>query len=102
MFYSHSIDNEKFGLFVLFLNHILKGDKKFEAPVNSVLIETRALAMGEKDVYSINRDTFSIVVYLNKCDRDFFGNLPNTQSFEPKVYDHVFDLLNKQRPISIV
>ena len=101
MFHSHSIENEKFSLFVLFLNHLLHGDKKYEDPVNDVLKEARALAKGEKDFYTIKRDTFPIVVYLSKQDKTFFEDLPNTTSFDNQVYSHVFSLLDKQRPISI-
>ncbi|HRH03409.1 MAG TPA: hypothetical protein PLN13_09310 [Bacteroidia bacterium] len=102
MLHSHSVENEKFGLFILFLNHLLSGEKKYEETINNVLIETRALVKGEKDVYTVNRDTFPIIIYLSKRNKTFFESLPNTKSFDKQVYTDLFSLLDRQRPISII
>ena len=100
MLYSHSIENEKFSLYLLFLNHVIEGDKNYKEPVDHVILETCALAKGTKNLYSIDRDSFPIVVYLQTHAAKFFKTLnPDPLAFSSETYKRVSEILSEQHPL---
>lgn len=95
MYYSHSLEDNKFDFFVSFLGYILKGDNRYKALVQPILKDAQDLANGNKDFYTIDRDTFPIVVYLVEKERDYFRGL-NLETLSIDNYNHILQLVNER------
>jgi len=99
MLYSHSIEDEKFDLFKLFLKHILEGENDYKESVNYVIEQTHDLITGSKDYYSIDRDNYSIIVYLSKKAPEYFETIKSTDLTD-EDYDKILRIIDQQRFIS--
>lgn len=75
MLYSHTIEDNKLSVFTLFLNKLISGDDRYKATVDKVLSDTHNLATGDKDLYQIDKDKFSIIIYLKSTHEDYFKEL---------------------------
>lgn len=99
MLYSHNLENEKLSLFTLFLDRAAKGESKYAPIVNEVISETHKFATGEKNLYTINRDSLNIVLLLAELERDYFLSL-NTkpENYTADTYNHVIGLISQKQP----
>lgn len=99
MLYSHNLENEKFDLFMLFLNKLINGESKYKKIVDDVIEEAALLANNSKDLYDINRENYSLIVYLKSKDSDFFKSL-DIKEINNDNYKKILTILEHQRPIS--
>lgn len=90
---SISMANDKSELLQLFIQQILKGDKSYAKSVNNVIIDTHDLVTGKKDIYTINRVNFPIVIYLSENFSDVFKNL-DVDNISNHHYQKLIDILN--------
>ncbi len=95
MLYSHSLEDDKLNLFVLFLNHLLKGNEKYKTTVDEVISEAHDLAVDKKNLYSIDRSLYQIIVFLKNKEPEFFADL-DTNSLDKTVYQKVFDIIKSK------
>ena len=96
MYHSHSYQDAAFDLFVTFLINAKEGDQKYIAMVQPVIGEAHELAVGLKNYYNIDRDNYSIILYLVESDMDYFKNL-NAQQLKEDDYEHILTIANSQR-----
>jgi len=94
MLYSHSIEVNKLSLFTFFLNKLVSGDNTYKETVDKVLSDTHSLATGNKDLYQIDRDKFSIIIYLKSTHEDYFKEL-DPGKLTKSQYKKVLDYLQK-------
>jgi len=100
MYYSHSAIDDQFNFFISFLTHAINGEKKYEAIVSPIIQDAHGLAIGEKNVYNIDRNNYQIIIYLIDNDFDFLKSV-NIKDITKEDYKHVLDILTKPREISI-
>jgi len=94
MLYSHSIEDNKLSLFTLFLNKLISGDRKYKDTVDRVLLDAHQLALGNKSLYQIDRDKFSIIIYLKTSHEEYFKEL-NPDKLTKTQYRKVLNYLQK-------
>ncbi|HCZ36785.1 MAG TPA: hypothetical protein DHV26_12760 [Cytophagales bacterium] len=94
MLYSHSIEDNKLSLFTLFLNKLISGDIKYKDTVDRVLLDAHQLALGNKSLYQIDRDKFSIIIYLKTSHEEYFKEL-NPDKLTKTQYRKVLNYLQK-------
>lgn len=99
MFYSHTIEDNKIGLFTSFVKSLIEGRQEHKKVVHSVIEEAHALAIGQKDLYTIDRDSYPVVVLLEETAPDFFKTVDSRDADE-KVYQKVLNILSAQRSIN--
>lgn len=75
MFYSYNAEIERTTIFSLFIKKIIEGNDSYIDEVNSVIFNVKEYISGEKDIYSIDRSYFSIIMFLVENNPDFFKNL---------------------------
>lgn len=63
--------------------------------IEAVLIDTKHIAAGEKDIYSARNDYFYLVSYLLSNGKEFLKNLDES-SIGNSTYRQIADLLNKE------
>jgi len=99
MYYSHTIEDNKIGLFTSFVESLIEGRQEHRPIVNHVIKETHDLALGKKNIYTIDRDSYPVVVLLEKRDSDFFKTVdPNNAT--PDLYRKILGILSEQRNYS--
>ncbi|WP_291914874.1 hypothetical protein [Chitinophaga sp. CB10] len=101
MFYSHSLEDNKFDFFVSFLIYIVKGDLSYVNLVTPIIKDAHELANGQKDFYSIDRNNFPIIVHLVETEREYFRAL-NADHLTTDQYQHILNLVSQQREVAVV
>ncbi|KYG84150.1 hypothetical protein AWW67_03290 [Roseivirga seohaensis] len=101
MFYSHTLESSKIGLFHLFLKSLIKGDDSYREDVNNVIKETSSLLNGDKDFYTIDRDRYPIIVYLKKSDPDYFKHI-DINSLNNKDYQYIIEIFERQSNVNLI
>ncbi|GEO05614.1 hypothetical protein AAE02nite_32780 [Adhaeribacter aerolatus] len=99
MYYSHTIEDNKIGLFTSFVKSLIEGRQEYKPVVNNVIEEAHALALGNKTLFNIDRDSYPIVVLLEENDPDFFKTVDSNKADEG-VYQKVLNILTEQKSIS--
>lgn len=85
MIFSHSVEENKFTSFALFLNQLLDGQSKYKSEIDDVLSEVIALAKGTKTLFQVDRDKLPIILYLKNSDPEFFSDI-DIQEITNDVY----------------
>lgn len=99
MLYSQTIEGEQINFFRSMLRHVLNGELEYKNLVNPVIENARALADGTKNYFTVNRDSYHVIVYLAQKDGNFFRQL-NTDQLTAPDYQRVDTLLAEQRQFS--
>jgi len=98
MLYSHSQENEKLNLFTIFLNRAAAGDTGCAPIVNNVLLETHKYAVGEKTLYTVNRDQLHIILLLAGLAKSYFEKLvDNPDKYDRKTYSAVLKIMAQKQ-----
>lgn len=100
MLYSHTIQDEKFNLFKIFISHILEGDEDYKKVVDPVIEQTQKLINGLEDYYTIDRGDYPIIVYLSQKAPELIKNL-STTDLKNKDYKDILKILTEQRELSV-
>ncbi len=99
MLYSHNLDKEKLNLFTLFINKALEGEKAYESIVNDIILEAHLFAVGQKNLYTIHRDSLNIVLLLAELEGEYFSKLPDVPAtYDATTYSKVLEILQKRQP----
>ncbi len=101
MIYSHNVEDDKFSLFTLFVKSLLSGEKKYEGIVNPVLKDAHELAVKEKDVQEIDKDNFSIIIYLERKNPEFIKKI-QPDHISDEEYKTVLSLLEDHSQASFI
>ncbi|MBN8853032.1 MAG: hypothetical protein BGO55_14135 [Sphingobacteriales bacterium 50-39] len=96
MYHSHSYQDEAFDFFVTFLKNAIKGDVTYQQLVLPVITDAHLLATGEKDYFTINRDSYSVITFLVEADTPYFRQL-NTNHLTTADYSQILQYANTQR-----
>jgi hypothetical protein len=96
MLYSKSMDDNKFGLFTLFLNQLIKGETRYKENVDRVILDAHKLAIGKKNLYSVDRDKFSIIVFLQRTNSEYFKKI-DPEHISKNHYKKVLQFLTDQQ-----
>jgi hypothetical protein len=94
MFYSHTVEDSKFNLFTSLLSAVAEGKQEYASYVNGVIKEAHSFLTGEKTMLDLDKDTFSIVVYLSENDADFLKQI-ETDSIKREDYIHIREVLKQ-------
>ena len=100
LLYSHSLEEQKFFSFTLFLKSILNGDKDsiYKRIVANVLSEAKDYLAKRKDIYSLDRDNFQITIFLASNAKNTLDQI-NIENINDHDYQALLDSL-ESRPIS--
>ncbi|MEO9872404.1 hypothetical protein [Ekhidna sp.] len=79
MLYSKSHSSESFSLFTLFISQYLNGQAKYKDIIDNVIVEAHSLAIGEKQIFQVDRDKLKIIVHLKNADTKFFQRIDPDQ-----------------------
>ncbi|MCB9341949.1 MAG: hypothetical protein H6577_27795 [Lewinellaceae bacterium] len=99
MLYSRTLEDSKFDYFKSFLSYVVLGDLSYEKLVRPIIKDAHDLSTGEKNFYSINRNTFPVIVYLVEQDKSFFEKI-NPDNLTQSNYQHILKLVSHQREIA--
>lgn len=96
MLHSHSFQDKAFESFASFLRNILSGDDRYKQLVEPILSDAISLSKGEKNYYSVGRDSFDVVVFLAEKDPTFLGSI-NLVGVSNEQYKKLLELVSGQR-----
>lgn len=99
MYYSHSFHDETLDFFASFLREIIAGKNNYKHLVEPIIKDTHQYVLGEKDIYSINRSGFTIIVFLSKAAGDYFKKI-NPSNVSTDDYNYILDVISSQREIA--
>jgi hypothetical protein len=78
--------NQELVLFRFLLDEVIKGkNDSFKLELKSILQETHELTTGQKNYFQINRNYYSLIVFLSRADETFFKTPkenPNKKTYE--------------------
>lgn len=66
MLCSYNIEDEKINLFTIMIDNSINGNKSYESRILSVLLQSKDFLDDKKDIFSIDRNYFSIIIFLAK------------------------------------
>ncbi len=66
MFPKRTQDQIKFDFFIRFLTAFIEDGKSYKETIDLVINDTVALCNREKDYFTIDRENYSIIVYLSR------------------------------------
>jgi len=75
MLCSYSIEDEKINVFSLFLENAISGNSSYQEEVKKVIKEVKELCLGNKSIYTIDRNNFTIIQHLFYSDNEYFKNI---------------------------
>jgi hypothetical protein len=101
MLYSQPIDRKQIRFFRSMLVHVLNGDQTYKTLIDPIIKDAHALVTGAKNSYTIDRDTYHVIVRLADSDGPFFCQL-DTQNLTPSDYRHVDTILAGQPQLAFV
>jgi len=101
MYYSHSLQDEKFDFFASFLRESISGNNSYKPQIDTIIRDAHRYANGIIDIYSVDRSGFPIIVYLVKVAKDYFNNI-NIDNLTEENYKHILSLITKQRDVHSV
>ncbi|TFD96431.1 hypothetical protein E2605_09705 [Dysgonomonas capnocytophagoides] len=95
MYYSQAIDDYNVSIFRLFILRTLDGFDGYKQEIQVVISEAKSLLNEEKTVYEINRELFSLILYLKNKDTGFLRNL-NIDNVQKEDYKELLKIIEKQ------
>lgn len=95
MLYSRTMEDRKISFFVSMLKHMINGELDYAQLINPVIADVHALTTGTKNYFTIDRDSYPIIVYLSDKDNSYFANL-DLDNLNADVYLHINELLEEQ------
>ena len=101
MLYAHSLQETKFDYFASFLKNVIKGDNRYINVITPLINDARMLALGEKDYFQIDRNSFDVIVHLAEKDPNFLRHI-NIEHLSPQDYEHILNLVTSQRDLIVV
>lgn len=101
MLYTYNQDDEKIILFSLLLQKLMDGNKDYKKDVDNVIRDVKDLVIGRKNVYSINRNYFTTIIYLYKTDENFYANL-DVNNLTVEEYSHIKKTLRNKNELTFV
>jgi hypothetical protein len=96
MYYSHSLHDESLDFFESFIREIIAGKNNYKHLVEPIITDTHLYVLGEKDIYSVNRSGFTVIVFLAKTATDFFKTI-NPENVSANDYDYILNVISSQR-----
>jgi len=70
MYYSQSIEEYNISIFKLFIQRTLEGFNGYQKEISDVISEAKALLKGDRTIYDIDKESYSLVVFLKNNDVD--------------------------------
>lgn len=97
LLYSHSLEDQKFFSFILFLKSILNGDKDsiYNQVVKNVLSEAKEYLAKRKDIYSLDRNNFQITIYLANNAKNTLNKI-NIEHVKKEDYQELISSLENR------
>lgn len=96
MLYSRTSEDRKIDFFVSQLRHLLNGESAYAQFVDPVIADIHALSVGEKNYFTIDRDSYPVIVYLAHNEKDYFANL-DPENLTLDNYRAISQMLQQQR-----
>ncbi len=101
MYYSHSLEERKLDFFITFLGHLIGGNSEYKNLVYPIIRDSHELATGGKNVYTIDRNSYPVIVHLVNRDSNFFKEI-NPDELSSEDYTKIFSLASQQRDLDIL
>jgi len=95
MYYSQAIDDYNVSIFRLFILRTLDGFDGYKQEIQVVISEVKSLLNEEKTVYEINKELFSLILYLKNKDNGFLRDL-NIDNVQKEDYKELLKIIEKQ------
>jgi hypothetical protein len=100
MIFSHSPENEKFFLFSIFLQNLIEGDENYEDIVKPIISDAHKLVLHKKNYYDIDRENYSIILYLSKNYKDVFEKI-DPDNINSDQYKQILGFIDNYNSISV-
>ena len=100
MLHSRTPEDRKISFFISLLRHLIEGNEEYAHFVNPVIADVRALSIGEKSYFTVDRDNYPIIVYLFDKDKEYFANL-DLDNVTLGNYQDISSMLQQQRLFAI-
>lgn len=98
MLYSHNLEHDNLSLFTIFLNNAIQGREQYVPVVNQIILETHMYSLGKKDLYSIDKDYFHIVLTLSANYQSYFERVAdNPQNYNEATYAGMLNVLTENK-----
>jgi len=98
MLYSHNLEHDNLSLFTIFLNNAIQGREQYVPVVNQIIFETHMYSRGKKDLYSIDKDYFNIVLTLYASYQSYFEGLAdNPLNYNADTYNGMLNVITENK-----
>lgn len=88
----NNIERNSLILFSAFLERLVTNNVDYKSIIDSILFETKELINNEKDLYSIDRDNFEIIIFLQQNASEL---IRSKTSFDHEDYKALVEMLNQ-------
>lgn len=90
----NNIERNNLTLFSALLERLVNGSADYKTIIDKILLETRELINEEKNLYSIDRDNFEIILFLQQNASDI---IKVKSSFNKEDYKEIIKMLNQNQ-----
>lgn len=99
MLFSMTLEDRQISFFRSMLNHVLSGDTTYKALIDPVIADAKALVVGSKNYYTIDRDSYHVIVRLTEGGQEILKNII-TDNIAHDDYQVINDILTTQRQLN--
>ncbi|WP_282016497.1 hypothetical protein [Marinifilum flexuosum] len=90
----NNIERDNLTLFSAFLERLVSTNSEYKLIIDAIIMEARLLINNEKDLYSIDRDNFDIILYLEENASELIQSKTN---FDQEDYKALFEMINQNK-----
>lgn len=94
MLYAHNQEANKISSILLFLNFVLNGEEKYKEYLDGIISEAVDLVRGEKTIFDISKDNFSIITKLQEYGQESIRSIDKA-NIEKSDYQNIKEVLEK-------
>ena len=99
MYYSQSIEEYNISIFKLFIQRTLEGFDGYRKEISGIISEAKALSHGERTIYDIDKDSYSLVIFLKNNDNGILTNI-NPDDIKEDEYQSLLSIFEIQEHYS--
>jgi hypothetical protein len=98
MYHSVNLEESKINLFSFLLKGIIDGNEKYKNIVDPIINDAYGLAKGQKNFFNIDRENYSLIVFLGNKNKGKVEEIKNPSSLDNAEYSMIFSLLKQKNP----
>lgn len=101
MYFAQSIDEHRIEIFRILLLRTIEGYDGYKEEITKVISEVKELISGSKDVYTIDKGLYPLIVYLRENGKQYLSTI-DVANMGKDEYNHILSILETKNQLCFV